>query len=120
MLLSSDEEMRDLGKVVLEKLPKIEDNWSKILLYANAGYCGHAKLIFYQEKRTVKNFTKLLDMFEKYGYIDQVSYMLEDIDRNYRSIKKLSNVLKDNITLEEFLKNTKAVSTRKSYWSIKR
>ena len=118
MLLSTDKEMRMLAKEALKHFPSIKNEWAKMLVYFNSGgiYTSVGKRLFFSKKKTLKNYDKLLDMFEKYGYSIDVDHILDDIDRDFKRTKKLAGILKEDTRLEEFRKRTQPINNYITSW----
>lgn len=115
MLLSQDKEMRALGFAMMQRLPAKTDKWGKILLYFNSGWETIGRTLFYREKKTLRNYDRLLELFERCGYSYNTLNTLKRIEYCYKNTKKLTELLKEDTRLAEFMKNTEPVSF-KSDW----
>lgn len=116
MLLSQDKEMRILGREALKCIPSIKDQWGKMLLYFNSGLLTQGKALFFREKKTLRNYDRLLEMFEKYGYTHYVDYTLGEIELYYKNTKKLTELLREDTRLAEFRKRTQPINHRHSWF----
>ena len=121
MYISDDKEMRSLGKLALLHLPSITNKWGKMLLYLNAGgtHTELGKSIFFREKKTLRNYDKLLEVLEMYGYTLEAYDALVDIERKLKSTKKLTELLKEDTRLMEFRKRVEPITVKRDMWWYK-
>lgn len=93
MLLSSDPEMRELGRIYMKSLPAGTDKLEKVVLYLNSrdrNYISLGVTAFLTEKRSIKTFSRLLELLEEHGYSRKAFECVCNIERIYKNVKKLA------------------------------
>lgn len=112
MLLSTDAEMRALGRMYLERIPSREvDRMDKIVMLLNSNYLPHIDLgliYFSRYERSVKVFKDLLIRMDKMGYSKHAFNAAMSIQYNYARTAKLTSFFNEVNLVGEILSQDKA------------